>query len=587
MAARDLGRLHEIASILIRYGFGDMVRRMGLANALERTGRVLRWNEASELAQLEPHARVRRALEEMGPTFVKLGQILATRVDLFDPEWIAEFSKLQDSTPPSPYPEIHRQLTEDLGAAPEEVFVAFDPQPLATGSIAQVHRARLEDGSEVIVKVRRPGIRAVIEADLRWLSRLAELIETGNSELRHFRGQDIVRQFTQSLRGELDFAAECRSAERIASNFVEYTGPVHPRDDSLLDDDATAEALAELHPPLPIIVIPKVYWQWTGERVCVQDYIEGIPGRDLAAVDRAGFDRKILARRGVAAVVKMIVLDGVFHADPHPGNVFYLPGNRIALIDFGMTGRLTEDRRGQLIQLLLGLVQHEPAQVADVLLDWAVDGEVSEETLTAEIQAFVDQYLGVPLKQLRLGFMLSDLVGILRGHRLHLPPDLALFVKTFITLEGMGRELDPDLDMAGEALPVLRDAISAHYAPSAMAKRSMRTATQIASLIADMPRDLTRLLRAARRGKLDIQVDVLPLKHLGAQLDGAASRLTVGIVVAAIIVSSSIVMTVSGGPTLLGLPFFGLLGYLFASVGGIWLMFSISRSSKADRERRP
>ena len=586
MAARDLGRLHEIASILIRYGFGDMVRRMGLANALERTGRVLRWNEASELAQLEPHARVRRALEEMGPTFVKLGQILATRVDLFDPEWIAEFSKLQDSTPPSPYAEIHRQLTEDLGAAPEEVFVAFDPQPLATGSIAQVHRARLEDGSEVIVKVRRPGIRAVIEADLRWLSRLAELIETGNSELRHFRGQDIVRQFTQSLRGELDFAAECRSAERIASNFVEYNGPVHPRDDSLPDDRAT-EALAELHPPLPIIVIPKVYWQWTGERVCVQDYIEGIPGRDLAAVDRAGFDRKILARRGVAAVVKMIVLDGVFHADPHPGNVFYLPGNRIALIDFGMTGRLTEDRRGQLIQLLLGLVQHEPAQVADVLLDWAVDGEVNEETLTAEIQAFVDQYLGVPLKQLRLGFMLSDLVGILRGHQLHLPPDLALFVKTFITLEGMGRELDPDLDMAGEALPVLRDAISAHYAPSAMAKRSMRTATQVASLLADMPRDLTRLLRAARRGKLDIQVDVLPLKHLGAQLDGAASRLTVGIVVAAIIVSSSIVMTVSGGPTLLGLPFFGLLGYLFASVGGIWLMFSISRSSKADRERRP
>ena len=586
-AARDLGRLHEIASILIRYGFGDMVRRMGLANALERTGRVLRWNEASELAQLEPHARVRRALEEMGPTFVKLGQILATRVDLFDPEWIAEFSKLHDSSPASPYPEVHRQLTEDLGAPPEEVFVAFDPQPLATGSIAQVHRARLEDGSEVIVKVRRPGIRAVIEADLRWLSRLAEVIETGNSELRHFRGQDIVRQFTQSLRGELDFAAECRSAERIASNFVGYTDLAHPRGVDLPDGDATAEAVAELHPPLPIIVIPKVYWQWTGERVCVQDYIEGIPGRDLAAVDRAGLDRKILARRGVAAVVKMIALDGVFHADPHPGNVFYLPGNRIALIDFGMTGRLTEDRRGQLIQLLLGLVQHEPAQVADVLLDWTVDGGINEETLTAEIQAFVDQYLGVPLKQLKLGIMLADLVGILRAHQLHLPPDLALFVKTFITLEGMGRELDPDLDMAGEALPVLREAINAHYAPSAMAKRSLRAATQIASLIADMPRDLSRLLRTARRGKLDIQVDVLPLKHLGAQLDGAASRLTVGIVVAAIIVSSSIVMTVSGGPTLLGLPFFGLLGYLFASIGGIWLMFSISRSNKVDRERRP
>ena len=586
MAARDLGRLHEIASILIRYGFGDIVRRMGLANALERAGRALHWNEASELAQLEPHARVRRALEEMGPTFVKLGQILATRVDLFDPEWIAEFSKLQDSTPASPYPEVHQQLTEDLGAPPEEVFVAFDPQPVATGSIAQVHRARLEDGTEVIVKVRRPGIRAVIESDLRWLSRVAELIETGNSELRHFRGQDIVRQFTQSLRGELDFAAECRNAERIASNFLGYSGPNSPGEDSLPGHPATTGAAAELDPALPVIVIPKVYWQWTGERVCVQDYIKGIPGRDLVAVDRAGLDRSILARRGVAAVIRMIVVDGLFHADPHPGNVFYLPGNRIAFIDFGMTGRLTEERRGQLIQLLLGLVEHEPAQVADVLLDWTVDGEINEVALTTEIQAFVDQYLGVPLKQLRLGVMLAELVGILREHKLHLPPDLALFFKAFITLEGMGRELDPDLDMAGEALPVLRDAINAHYAPSALAKRGLRTASQIARLIADMPRDLSRLLRAARRGKLEIQVDVLPLKHLGDQLNSAANRLTVGIVVSAIIVASSIVMTVSGGPTLLGLPFFGLLGYLFATIGGIWLMFSVSRSNKADREKK-
>jgi ubiquinone biosynthesis protein len=587
VAARDLGRLQEIASILIRYGFGDMVRRMGLSNALERTGRVLHWHEAEELAHLAPHARVRRALEEMGPTFVKLGQILATRVDLFEPEWIAEFSKLQDSSPASPYHEVHQQLTEDLGAPPEEVFVAFDPQPLATGSIAQVHRARLDDGREVVVKVRRPGIRLIIEADLRWLSRLAEAMETGNSELRHFHWQEVVRQFTRSLRRELDFGAECRNAERIAANFSGYSGPDSPLDLPVGHD--TVAAGSGSMPPL--IVIPRVHWQWTGERVCVQEYIDGISGRDLAAIDHAGLDRRILARRGVHAVIKMIVEDGLFHADPHPGNLFYLPGNRIAFIDFGMVGRITEERRDQLARLLLGLVQHEPIHVADVLLDWASDGgmggDINEDALTSEIEAFVDQYLGVPLKQLKLGNILSDLVTILRGHRLSLPPDLALLIKAFITLEGMGRELEPDLDLAGEALPMLRDTVAARYAPSAMIKRGWRTASEMTALISDLPRDLARLLRAARRGKLDIHIDVTHLKHLGDQVDGAANRMVIGIIVAAIIVGSSIVMTVSGGPTLLGLPIFGLIGYSCATIGGIWLLLSISRSNKADRDRKP
>jgi ubiquinone biosynthesis protein len=334
VAMHDLGRLHDIASILIRYGFGDMVRRIGLANTLERAGRALHWSKAGSLAHLEPSARVRRALEELGPTFVKLGQMLATRVDLFEPEWIAEFSKLQDSAPAAPYAGVCQQLSEDLGAPPEKIFAAFDPEPLAAASIAQVHRARLEDGSEVVVKVRRPGIQPIIEADLRWLSRLAELAETESPELRRFRPKEVVRQFAQSLRCELDFASECRNAERIAENFAGYTDKEEPA------GNAIDEAVPELPPVLPIIVIPRVYWPWTGERVCVQEFIEGIPGRNLQAVDQACLDRKILARRGAHAILKMIVEDGFFHADPHSGNVFYLPGNRIAIIDFGMVGRL-------------------------------------------------------------------------------------------------------------------------------------------------------------------------------------------------------------------------------------------------------
>lgn len=220
-AVRDLGRLHEIAGVLIRYGFADLVRRIGMARALEQAGKALRWRAPEELARLEPPARVRRALEELGPSFVKLGQILATRVDLFPPEWIAEFSKLQDDAPALPFSEIHAQLTEDLGEPPENIFADLERHPLAAASLAQVHRARLADGRAVVLKIRRPGIRPTVEADLRLLARLAEIIEAETPDLRRYRPQEVVRQFTVSLRRELDFAAECRNAERIANQFTD------------------------------------------------------------------------------------------------------------------------------------------------------------------------------------------------------------------------------------------------------------------------------------------------------------------------------------------------------------------------------
>ena len=581
-AVRDIGRLHDIASILIRYGFGDMVRRMGMANALERAGRALHWNEAEELAHMDPPARVRRAMEALGPTFVKLGQLLATRVDLLEPEWIAEFSRLQDSAHTATYEGIHQQLTEDLGAAPEMVFAAFDPEPLAAASMAQVYRARLEDGTEVVVKVRRPGIRLTVEADLRWMARLAELAESESPELRAFQPREVVRQFTQSLRRELDFASECRNAERIAQNFARYTGFNGDSVPKAKVVGAPAQGVAPPAPQEPIIVIPRVFWQWTSERVCVQEFIAGISGRQLERVDQAGLDRQVLARRGAQAVLKMIVEDGFFHADPHPGNVFYLPGNRIAFIDFGMVGRLSEARRDQLMRLLLGLVQHEPQRVADVMIEWTGDGATDEDGLTLEIQAFVQQYHGVVLKQLRLGAMLTDLVTILRQHQLRLPPDLSLLIKAFVSLEGMGHELDPDFNMAAEAMPLLQKTLRARYAPNAVLQRGWHGVKDMLSLLSGLPQDVSRLLRAAKRGRLEIHIDVMHLKRLGNQLDSAANRLVVGVVVAALIIGSSIVMTVPGGPTLLGLPFFGLLGFVGALLGSLWLLVSIWRSGDKD-----
>ena len=551
-AVRDLGRLQVIASVLIRYGFGDVVRRIGMAGILERAGKVLHWRAPHELARLEPPARVRRALEELGPTFIKLGQILATRVDLFPPEWIAEFSKLQDAAAAVPYVELWSQMTEDLGEPPEAIFTRVDDTALAAASLAQVHRAWLADGTAVILKVRRPGIKNVIEADLRLLARLAEIIEAEAPDLQRYRPREVVRQFTLSLRREMDFAAEGRNAERIAANFSAH----------------------------PEIVVPAIHWPWSCERLNVQDYIDGIPGSDLAAVEKAGLDRKLLARRGIHAVLKMILEDGFFHADPHPGNVYYLPGNRIAFIDFGMVGRLSEERRYQLTLLLHGLVSHDAERVAEVLLVWSSGDELDADTLQPEIDAFVDQYRGVPLKQINFGSMLSDLVTILREHGLALPPDLALLIKSFITLEGLGRQLDPDFDIAGESAPMLENVLRAHAAPGALTRRSWRSLSRMLGIVAGLPQELRQILRSARRGKLQIQVDIIPLKQFGERLDRAASRLALSIVTAALIIGSAIVMNVEQGAAAQSGFSFGMIGFIAATVAGIWLLISIWRGGK-------
>ncbi len=552
-AARDMGRLNTIVGVLVKHGLGDAVHRLGLADTLARAGQALMWTHAADLARLEPPVQVRLAMEELGPTFVKLGQILAGRADLLAPEWIAEFEKLHNQVPALPLEALRPQLREDWGCEPEAIFARFDAEPLAAASIAQVHAAQLQDGSEVVVKIRRPGITETLAADLRLLRHLAALAEGQWPALRPLQPQQLVRELDRSLQRELDLAQECRNAERIAR------------------DQAS----------LPWVVVPQVHWAWTRTRVNVQARVQGVPGNRLAELDAQGLDRRLLAQRGAQSVLKMIVEDGLFHADPHPGNVFYLPGNRIAFIDFGMVGQLTRRRREQLLRLLLGLVQRDATSVSDVLLDWTGDArEVDTEQLEAEIEAFVDRYHGVPLAQLALGQMFSDVTGILRAHHLALPSDLALLVKAFITLEGMGRGLDPQFRMAEEALPLLRRALRERYQPRVLARRGKHALQRALALIEQGPHDLARLLQRLRRGQLRIGLDVAHVQRVGDQLNEAANRMAMALVIAALIIGSSIVMTVSGGPTLLGLPAFGLLGFCGAVIGSVWLLRAIARSHR-------
>ena len=545
-AAKDLGRVHEIALILIRYGFGDAVRRLGLANIIDRAGKVLHWSEIEELAHLEPPARVRKALEEMGPTYVKLGQILATRSDLFSAEWIAEFARLQDQVQAVPFAEIEPQLLEDLGGEIDEFFTEFEREPLATASIGQVYRACLKNDAQVIVKVRRPGIRATVEADLRLLKQLAEIADRESKDLRRFQPKEVIHQFTLSMRRELDLASECRNAERIAAAF---------------SDD-------------PVLVIPTVYWQLTSERMNVQQYIDGIPAYDLVAIEKAGLERKKLAESGTNIVLKMVLEDGFFHADPHPGNLFFLAENRIAFIDFGMVGRLTEERRSQVVHLLQGVISRNTSQVVRILLKWSGDSPVNTDSLTTDVDGFIDQYHDVALKDLDIAAFITDLTTLLRDHQLMLPPDLTLLMKSLITLEGMGRQLDPDFNMVEVASPFIQRALFKRYTPDALLKQGWQSFSGMVELLTELPNDLHRLLELARRGALGVRLDITRPEWLAKELDRVVNRLSVSLITSSLIVGSSIVSTVEGG----GSSFVGLIGFVGAFMGGIWLLFSIWRS---------
>jgi ubiquinone biosynthesis protein len=553
--ARELPRLREISMVFVRHGLGDLVRRAGIATLLEHAGHVLHWGEATEIAHLEAQQRARLAFEQLGPTFIKLGQMLSTREDLLPPAWTAELARLHSDVAPLPFDDLLPQVELALGRSPFEVFGHVEREPYAAASIAQIHRAKLASGTPVVLKIRRPAIEAKIDADLRLLDRLAHLIEREMPEVRRYRPVQVVGQLRSSLERELDFAVEARNTERFARNFTDN-----------LD-----------------ILVPRVYLEWTSSTMIVQEHIEGIRGNDLAAIDSAGLDRKALAARGVDAVLKMILVDGFFHADPHPGNVMYLPDNRIALIDFGMVGRLSPARRGQIIDLLAGLAGHDEEAMLEVLLDWRGDDFVDEARLAADLGEFAFDYADMQLKDLKIGVLLHRVSAILREHSIVLPSDLTLLFKALITLEGLGHQYDPEFRLIERVKPFIDRAMRERYQPVETARRAQQTLSDLFGLVTSMPRDLARLVKDARHGRVRVDLDLKRLDRFGDRLHSAMDRATIGIMTASLVVGSSIVMTIAEGPRLFGvslLTYCGLVGYLVAFVNSLWIIFSIWRSSR-------
>ncbi len=549
---RDFGRLRAIAGTLMRYGWGDVARKLGKRSLIGRAGNWLNSDVSEDILKLPPEVRVRLAIQELGPTFVKLGQVLATRPDIFPPNWIAEFSKLQDQVPAVPFDQLLPELEHVLGKSPFEVFKDLQVEPIAGASIAQVHLAKLQDGTPVVLKVRRPNVRASIEADLRLLAHLGRLIESEFEEVKRFQPSEIISQFAKSLERELDLALEGRNTERFSRNFA--------------DDE--------------YIEFAKIYWDFTSEGLLVMSYIDGIPGNDLQSAAQSGLDLKLLGERGANAVLKMVLMDGFFHADPHPGNVFYLPDNRLAIIDCGMVGRISLDRRDEIADLLAALVSRDIDTLRDILVVWAEGANIDDAKLSADIEEFISNYDNAPLKHVRFSSLLNDLTTIMRENHLSVPPDLTMLFKALITLEGLGRQLDPDFQIVHHLTPFVKKVIVDRYMPANLLKRGRRGLGHLVDAVTGLPGDVSQVLREAARGRLKLNLDLKRLDHFGHQLDHSTNRLTMAMITAALIVGSSIVMTVEGGPTILGLPAFGFAGFFLAFVIGILLMISVWRAGR-------
>jgi ubiquinone biosynthesis protein len=462
---------------------------------------------------------------------------------------------LHDDVAPVPFDELLPQVQQALGCSPFDVFVDIDREPYAAASVAQVHRANLATGTPVILKIRRPGIEEKIEADLRIIEYLAHLVEREMPEARLYRPVEVVGQFRRSLERELDLAAEARNTERFARNFA---------------DD-------------PDISVPQVYWAWTSSVMNVKEFIAGIRSNDLAAIDKAGLDRKTLAARGADPLLRMIMVDGFFHADPHPGNVMYLPGNRIALIDFGMVGRLSSVRRSQVVDLLAGLARHDEEAMLEVLLEWRGADDVDEARLASDLRELAFDYADVQLKDLKIGVVLHRISAILREHAISMPADLTLLFKALISLEGLGRQYDPEFRLVERVKPFLDQAMQQRYQPAEAVRRGQATLSDFLGLVTSMPRDLARLIKDARQGRIRVDLDLKRLDSFGDRLDRAIDRVTIGVMTASLVIGSSIVMTVPGGPSVFGLPLLtllGLLGYLMAFVNSLWVIISIWRSGR-------
>ncbi|WP_242130361.1 AarF/UbiB family protein [Sphingobium sp. Sx8-8] len=488
VAARDRARMSEVSAVIARFGIESLFVRLGLSNGK---------NEEARGEDNLP-TRVRRALEALGPTYVKLGQILATRRDILSSEWIAAFEKLQSDAPRLPFDMLRESVEAALGELPETAFARFDPEPLAAASIAQVHRATLHDNSEVVVKIRRPGIRRAMEADLRLLRHLASLVEQRSAAARRMMPSAMIEQLGRDILDELDFTNEGRNADMLRADLA----------------------------PIPQVVVPRIHWQYTSETLLVMDYVAGVPPRDPVGLTAAGIDPSTIARLGARLVLEMVLINGRFHADPHPGNLLCLPPSgdtdqaRLALLDLGSVGFVSTRRQHEFLTFILSLRGNDPSGVADMLASWSQSGDVPRERLLVAADRLVARH---GTGALMLNAMVADFFPLLCSEGLVLPPDLVLIFKAMVTMDGVLAGIMPGFDLS-EALEELRGRLLASRLSRLVAPdRIEALLLEVSRLSAEAPALMRAATMRMERSEEPRKDRALPsaIRHAAALLAGA------------------------------------------------------------------
>ncbi|AYO38567.1 MULTISPECIES: ABC1 kinase family protein [Serratia] len=534
VTARDRARLKEISTVLIRYGLQDVIRLLGLSNLLSGAEGSSERQDGQTLPQ-----RLRAALEALGPTFVKFGQILATRSDLLDASWTDELDRLHSQASTLSWEQLAPQIRADLKGDPHSLFAEFDETPLAAASMAQIYRARLHSGEAVVIKVLRPGLAKTIQADLRLLTYLAETVEQQSPALARYRPRQMVRALATALTHELDLTHEGNNCERVAQQFAQQ----------------------------PNVVIPKIYWQWSSQRLLVQEFLPGIAPENPQQLATAGLDGPLLAQRGAQAFMKMVLEHRLYHADPHPGNVMALADNRVGFIDFGMVGQLSERRRNQLLLLLQAIAERESAGIVNTLIAWSDSDPLDLLDLELAAQNFLDKQASATLT---LGKALTDLLVMVREHQLALPPDLVLLFKALITADGVLHRLDPHFDIIATLKPMLQQVMLQRYTPEAVRRRMLALGGEALDASEELPQTLRLLMRRLKGGKISADINVKNIDQLSKALERAAITLAIAIVTAAFALGLAPYLMHSS-LRLWGIPLFPALGAL-ACLGGVLLL---------------
>ncbi len=550
---RHLNRYQRIIRILFKYGFDDLVDGLRIDQYLETGLKMINRKPRAEIEKHSRPERFRMALEELGPTFIKLGQVLSTRPDLISAEYLHELAELQDNVPPFSFDEVEKIFLSETGKKPNELFQKFEEQPIAAASIGQVHRGRLQDGNEVVVKVQRPDIEKTIAVDLEILAYLATLMEQYLEELQGHQPSAVVDEFARSLSLEIDYRVELANIQRFARQFKGNT----------------------------TIYVPLVYSDLSTERILTMEYISGIKTSKVELLRSRGYDLHLVAKRGANLVMEQVFVHGFFHGDPHPGNLFILPDNVICFLDFGMMGRLSRQDREDFTNLMISIVTKNDRKVTDGVLSITIQfGEIDHDALSRDLGDLLDRYLYLPLKDLQAGKILQELLDLVQRHKLSIKPNLYLMIKAFSTIEGVGLLFDPDLELITLAEPYIKKVRTERLRPGRLAEGMSEISAEYLKLIQDVPEEVRGILRQLRAGRMKIAFEHRGVERLAAALDKISNRIAFAIVLAAQIIGSSLIILSDIPPKWHDIPIIGLAGFLVAGIMGFWLLVSIIRHGR-------